>query len=135
MHMPRYLLDTNILLYAYKDQGQCRTRLAQTPADDLAISSILVYEIEYGLVKSSNPDRLRTFLSQVQQRYVALDMCSKSAVKAGQLRGYLEQQGQIIGPYDLLLAGIAVAHDLTIVTRNTREFERAPGLRVENWYD
>jgi tRNA(fMet)-specific endonuclease VapC len=101
----------------------------------LAISSILVYEIEYGLVKSSNPDRLRTFLSQVQQRYVALDMCSKSAVKAGQLRGYLEQQGQIIGPYDLLIAGIAVAHDLTIVTRNTREFERVPGLRVENWYD
>lgn len=133
--MPKYLLDTNILLYAYRNQGQCRTRLAATPTADLAISSVLVYEIEYGLVKSNNPKRLRTFLSLMQQQYVTLDMCTLGAVKAGQLRAFLESQGQIIGPYDLLIAGIALSHDLTIVTRNTREFERVPGLRVENWYE
>ena len=133
--MPRYLLDTNILLYAYRDQGQCRARLAQTPSDDLAISSILVYEIEYGLVKSNNPNRLRTFLSQIQLRYTIFDVCVESAIKAGQIRGHLEQRGQIIGPYDLLIAGIALAHDLTVVTRNTREFERVAGLQVENWYE
>lgn len=133
--MPKYLLDTNILLYAYRNQGQCRVKLAQTPTADVAINSILVYEIEYGLLKSNNPNRLRTFLSLMQQRHVTLDMCTQSAVKAGQLRALLESQGQIIGPYDMLIAGIALAHDLTIVTRNTREFERIPGLRVENWYD
>lgn len=58
-----------------------------------------------------------------------------SAEAAGLLRSSLESKGNLIGSYDLLIAGIAIAHNLTAITRNTREFARVPGLRVENWYD
>ena len=58
-----------------------------------------------------------------------------SAKAAGLLRSSLEGKGNLIGPYDLLIAGIALAHNLTVITRNTREFARVPGLRVENWYE
>lgn len=133
--MPQYLLDTNTLIYAYRGQGRCREQLALARPADLALSSVVVFEIEYGLAKSTNPVRLRTYLTQVQARCAALNWCEQSATKSAQLRAHLERQGQVIGPYDLLIAGSALAHNLTLVTHNTREFERVPGLRLEDWYD
>ncbi len=133
--MPNFLLDTNILLYAFKGTGKCREHIARVPPQTLALSSITVFEIEFGLAKSTNPDLLRKFLDGVQKRSQLLDLDRASATHAGQLRAHLARLGQPIGPYDLLIAGTALAHNMTLVTRNTREFERVPGLRVENWYD
>ena len=69
------------------------------------------------------------------QRFEVLPLDYPSARQAGVLRGTLDGQGLDIGPYDLLIAGIAMANNLTVVTRNVREFSRVPHLKVENWYD
>ena len=130
-----YLLDTHILICAYRDLGGCRQRLEAHNAADIHISAINIAEIEYGIAKSSHPEGLRLFLSSVQSRYALQPMSAQAARQAGQLQAALERQGQPIGPYDLLIAGIALANNLTVITRNTREFERVPGLKLENWYD
>lgn len=130
-----YLLDTNILIYAYRNLGRCRERLdAQDPAN-VRICPINITEIEYGIAKSSRPDGLRHFLSAIQARYTTLPFDAASASQAGQVRASLERIGQPIGAYDLLIAGIALRHNVTVVTRNTREFERVPDLRIKNWHD
>ena len=133
--MSKFLLDTNILLYAFKGQGKCRELINLSPSQSLAISSITVFEIEFGLAKSTNPSHLGAFLAGLQKRCQLLDLDGPSAVQAGRLRAHLASSGRPIGPYDLLIAGIALAHDITLVTRNTREFERVPGLKIENWFE
>lgn len=130
-----YLLDTNILIYAYRNLGACRQRLDTQDPAQLHICPLTVSEIEYGIAKSVRPQALRLFLADVLARYPVQTLSMEAAAQAGQLRASLEQQGRAIGPSDLLIAGIALAHNLTLVTRNTREFERVPGLRVEDWYD
>ena len=130
-----YLLDTNILIYAYRHLGGCRERLETQSASDLSICAINIAEIEYGIAKSSRPEGLRLFLSNIQARYALQPMSVEAACQAGQLRAVLERQGQPIGAYDLLIAGVALANNLTVVTRNVREFARVPNLKVENWYD
>lgn len=130
-----YLLDTNILIYAYRRLGGCRERLEAQSVSDLSICAINIAEIEYGIAKSSRPEGLRLFLSNIQARYTLQPMSVEAACQAGQLRAVLERQGQPIGAYDLLIAGVALANKLTVVTRNVREFARVPNLKVENWYD
>jgi tRNA(fMet)-specific endonuclease VapC len=130
-----FLLDTNILVYAFKDQGGCRERINRATPQSLAISSITIFEIEFGLTKSNNPSHLREFLQKLRQRSQLLGLDEPSAAHAGRLRAHLAALGQPIGPYDLLISGIALSHNLTLVTRNTREFERVPGLKIENWHE
>lgn len=130
-----YLLDTNILIYAYRNLGECRARLEAHNPLELCICAITVAEIEYGIAKSARPEGLRLFLADVQNRYQLQPMSLEAASQAGQLRAVLERQGLPIGAYDLLIAGVALANDLVVVTRNTREFSRVPKLKVENWYD
>lgn len=130
-----YLLDTNILIYAYRHLGGCRERLDAQSASGLSICAINIAEIEYGIAKSSRPEGLRLFLSNIQARYALQPLSVEAACQAGQLRAVLERQGQPIGAYDLLIAGVALANNLTVVTRNVREFARVPNLKVESWYD
>lgn len=128
------LVDTNILVYAYRQQGGCRERLeACTPAD-VFISALSVVEIELGIAKAARPEPLRRFLDDSLRRYRLLPLDLDGARRAGRLRAQLESKGTPIGHYDTLIAGTALAHGLTIVTRNTREFTRVPGLNVEDWY-
>ena len=130
-----YLLDTNILIYAYRNLGGCRERVEAHNPLELSICAVTVAEIEYGIAKSSRPDGLRLFLTDIQNRYTLQHMSLDAASQAGQLRAMLERQGLPISPYDLLIAGIALANDLTLVTRNTREFARVPDLKIENWHE
>ncbi len=130
-----FLLDTNALIYAFKGQGRYRERIDATDPSVLHVCSVSLFEIAFGLARSSNPAPMRLFIEDSRQRYVWLQLDHTSAIRAGQLRQALSQTGTPIGPYDLLIAGTALAHDLIVVTRNTREFARVPGLRVENWYD
>ena len=94
-----------------------------------------MFELEFGLAKSDKPAPLRAFIHEVKQRYTVLNFDAAAAQKAGEIRAVLQSKGTPIGPYDVQVAGVALANNLSIVTRNTREFERVPGLRVENWYD
>jgi tRNA(fMet)-specific endonuclease VapC len=130
-----YLLDTNILSYFFKKQGNVVQRMHERPAHLMRVSSIVILEIEFGLHRSSNPTKHRTQLDWILRHFTIAPFDADAAQATGLLRHTLEAAGQPIGTYDLFIAGTALAHNLTLVTRNTREFERVPGLKIENWYD
>jgi tRNA(fMet)-specific endonuclease VapC len=130
----KYLLDTNILIYAYRHTGGCFERLRDTPSEHIALCSVNLFELEYGLAQSERPQTMRLFINELIVRHTMLDLTVPAATKAGVLRAHLRKLGTPIGEYDLLIAGIALANKLTVVTHNTREFSRVPGLQVEDWY-
>lgn len=131
----KYLLDSDTLIYTFKRAGNCLARLSLQPETDIAVSCINLFELEFGMAKSTNRTLMERYLHEICSRYTVLDFTRADAQQAGMLRAHLQSQGTPIGPYDIQVAGVALSRNLTIVTRNTREFERVPGLRVENWYD
>ena len=128
-----YLLDTNICIYIINEQPvQVVQRLIQAGRESLAISTVTVAELAFGIAKSkreSSRPKLENFLSQ----FPILDWNQDAAWVYGNVRTTLEGKGQRIGERDLLLACQALALDATMVTNNTREFERVEGLKLENW--
>jgi tRNA(fMet)-specific endonuclease VapC len=131
----KYLLDTNTLIYAQKRQGQCLQRIEQHLPESLVWSVVSVQELVYGMGKSAYPERMKDYLTALKHLYTVLDFNTTCAERAGQLRAQLELQGTPIRPYDLQLAATALIHGLTVVSRNTREFTRVPGLLLEDWYE
>ena len=131
----KYLLDTDTLIYVFKRAGNCLARLNLENDGDIAISTINLFELEYGMGKSDNRIKMDSYVLSLCRRYAVLDFDRAASMQAGVTRALMHTRGTPIGPYDIQIAGIALSKDLTIVTRNTREFERVPGLRVENWYD
>ncbi len=130
-----FLLDTNILIYWLKGQGAVSERVQAHPPQQIKVPALALFELEYGTAKSKRPTAQREFIDSLVRRLDILPLDYECARSAGMLRSTLETEGQTIGPYDLLIAGIALTHKLTVVTRNTREFARVPRLQVENWYD
>ena len=130
-----YLLDSNILIYFFRGTGHVADHLRRHAASTIKIPTPALFELEYGTAKSSRPMQQRAGIDAVMQRFESIPLNYASARQAGVLRQSLEKGGVPIGPYDLLIAGIALANNLTVITRNTREFERVPGLKLENWYD
>ena len=131
----KYLLDTDTLIYAYKRAGNCLTHMSLQPDTDLAVSCINLFELEFGMAKSTSRTLMERYLHEVCRRYTVLDFDWAAAQQAGRVRAHLQSLGTPVGPYDVQVAGVALSRDLTLVTRNTREFARVPDLRVENWYD
>jgi len=131
----RYLLHTDTLIYAFKRAGNCLARLSQQPDTDLTVSTINLFELEFGMAKSNNRTQMQRYLTEICNRYTVLDFDHAAARQAGLVRAHLQSLGTPIGPYDVQVAGVAMSHNLTLVTRNTREFDRVPDLHVENWYD
>jgi tRNA(fMet)-specific endonuclease VapC len=131
----KYLLDTNTLIYAQKRQGQCLQRIAEHLPEALVWSVVSLQELTYGMGKSVHPERMRAYLAALKDLYAVQDFDKTCAERAGQLRAQLERQGTPIGPYDLQIAATALVHGLTLVSRNTREFARVPGLLLEDWFD
>jgi tRNA(fMet)-specific endonuclease VapC len=132
-----YLLDTNavIALLRNKPTGvRERFRAADTAGDYLAVPAVALFELWYGVAKSShvseNTERLRVFLSGNVE---PLGFDDEDAKSAGRVRAALEKNGTPIGPYDVLIAGQALARNLTVVTANTDEFARVPGLDLTDW--
>lgn len=130
-----YLLDTNTLIYFFKQQGQVAAHLRNVPAGRISVPSVVLFELEYGVLRSTRPEVQRTGIDAALKAYGVLSLDGKSAKSAAWIKFTLEAAGTPIGHFDQLIAGMALAHNMTLVTRNIREFERVPGLRVENWYD
>lgn len=129
----RYMLDTDICIYAINERPPAVLQaIRQHQAAGLGVSSITVAELHFGVARtgsSRNLDALRRFLA-------ALEIAPFDAVAAelsGSLRAWLTSQGTPIGPYDTLIASHAHAVGATLVSNNTREFERVPGLKLVNW--
>ena len=131
----RVTFDTNTLIYFFKQQGQVAAHLKNVAASRIALPSVVLFELEYGVLRSSRPDLQRKGIDAALKAYGVLSLDDKAAKSAAWIKFTLEAAGTPIGHFDQLIAGTALAHDMTLVTRNTREFERVPGLRVENWYD
>lgn len=130
----RYLLDTNVcVVYLNGRSASVRDRLLSTPAEEIAVCSVVKAELFYGACRSNNPkrtlERQQAFLAQ----FVSLPFEDEAALWAGQVRAKLASAGTPIGSYDLQIAAISLANNLTLVTHNTREFERVDGLQIADW--
>jgi len=130
-----YLLDTNTLIYFFRQQGHVAAHLRKVQASQIALPSVVVFELEYGLLRSTKPQAQQKGMDAVRAAYRVLSLDAKSAKSAAWVKHTLELAGAPIGPADQFIAGIALANDLTLITRNTREFSRVPGLRLENWFE
>lgn len=130
----KYMLDTNICIYAIKNKPeQVLTRVKEHQKDGLCISAITLSELEYGAAKSASPDRNRAAIMQLLLILDVLPFEDQAAIEYGKIRAYLERQGSPIGPLDMLIAGHAKSEDMVLVTNNVKEFERVPELKIENW--
>ena len=131
-----YLLDTNICIYVLKNSFPALTEKVFSYNPSLiAMSSVTVFELEYGAEKSNWGERTRQRLCQFIAPFTVLPFDNDDAVAAGRIRGFLEKQGSVIGPYDYQIAAQGISKGLTVVTHNTREFGRVPGIILEDWVE
>lgn len=132
--MTRWLLDTNaiIALVTRRSEPLLRRVEASEPGA-LAISSIVAHELYFGAYRSQkiefNLETLRLLFADLD----ILDLDQEDARAAGEIRAELARRGTPIGPYDVLIAGQAIARGLPLVSNNTAEFQRIAGLRLEDW--
>ncbi|MFN2359220.1 MAG: type II toxin-antitoxin system VapC family toxin [Desulfotignum sp.] len=130
----QYLLDTNICIYLIKKRPLAvLERFRQYSPKDVAISVITLFELQYGIEKSQYRERSENALAKFLLPLNLIDFDRSTAVEAAMIRAQLEKKGMPIGPYDLLIAGLARSLDMTLVTNNIKEFERIDGLHIENW--
>jgi tRNA(fMet)-specific endonuclease VapC len=130
----RYLLDTDTCIYLIKNRPpEILDKFRQHPPQEVAISIITLFELECGVEKSAYRQRSEKALSRFLQPLNLITLDRSAAKEAAAIRAQLEKNGMPIGPYDLLIAGLARSRDLILVTNNTKEFERISDLRVENW--
>ena len=108
-------------------------RMSVAARGDTVISTITSYELYTGIAKCVSPDKEQAKVDLLLQTVIELPFDQAAAHEAGRIRGLPESQGEMIGPYDVLLAAHALAAGLVLVTANTSEFQRVPGLTVENW--
>ncbi len=130
----KYILDTNICIYLIKRKPiEVFDRFQIHRIHEVAISVVTYFELQYGIEKSKfrmkSENALRNFIKNLN--VIVLDVEASS--KAASVRAYLEMKGTPIGAYDLLIAGTALARNMVLVTNNTNEFKRVPGLTLENW--
>ena len=129
-----YLLDTNICIYVMKNAYPALTqKVFSFNPSDLCISSITVFELEYGAAKSNWGEKTRQNMRMFLAPFNIIDFDSRDAASAGIIRGYLEKQGSPIGSYDVQIAGQAVARSMVLITHNVGEFISVPWLKVEDW--
>jgi tRNA(fMet)-specific endonuclease VapC len=129
-----FLLDTNACIRILNGSSpSVAARLQGTNPSDVRLCSVVKAELLYGARKSVRVDENLRLLRRFFAPFVSLAFDDRCADEAGLIRLDLERSGRPIGPNDLLIAATARAHDLVLVTANTREFGRVPGLRVADW--
>ena len=129
----RYLLDSNTCIQAIRGTATVIKAVAARSPDDIAVSSITCYELYTGVEKCANPTRERAKVELFFNPLHQLVFDLSAALEAARIRATLESRGEMIGPYDVLIAGHARALGLVLVTANTKEFVRVPGLAIEDW--
>jgi tRNA(fMet)-specific endonuclease VapC len=129
-----YLLDTNACIRYLNGQSEAiMRRLQQVPPDEVAVCAVVKAELFYGAQRTRHPEatlaRQMVFLEPLR----SFPFDDAAATQYGLIRAALAAQGTPIGPNDLLIAAIALANRLTLVTHNVREFSRIPDLALEDW--
>src|SRR5579884_1418648 len=129
----QYLLDTNTCIAAMKNHPSVVARMSAVAPAACAVSTVTVYELFTGVEKCADPSRERSKVTRLLGTISEISFDAQAAKEAAVIRARLEAQGQMIGPYDVLLAGQANAAGLRLVTHNTAEFARVAGLLLEDW--
>ena len=127
------MLDTNILIYTVKNRPQQVRQAFIRHQGQMCISAVSLGELVFGAERSAHPERSLADIEGLAARLEVAPFDAVAATHFGQLRAELYSLGKPIGPYDMMIAGHARSTGLILVTNNEREFERVPGLRVENW--
>jgi tRNA(fMet)-specific endonuclease VapC len=130
-----YVLDTNTLIYFFKGMGKVSEKLLNTPPKEVGVPSIVIYELEVGIAKSSSPEKRTAQLADLLSIVNILPFGLQEAKSASLIRVALEKQGQSIGPFDTLIAGTALTNKATLVTHNIKEFGRISQLQIEDWFE
>jgi len=129
-----YLLDTNICIYIIKKKPfEVFEKFKTLTIGDVGISSITLAELQFGIEKSSNAEKNREALEKFLTPIEIIDYGFEASVEYGKIRAELEKKGIPIGPLDMLIASHAQSLNVILVTNNVKEFERIPGLKIENW--
>ena len=128
------LLDTNICIYIKNHRpAEVLARFSKLPPGKVAMSAITYGELCFGAEKSAKPKETRNILEQLVALIPVLPLDETASVHYGKIRQQLQASGKPIGNNDLWIVSHALASKLILVTNNVAEFERVPGLRVENW--
>ncbi len=130
----KYLLDTNMCIYAQKQASSVLSKIRENYRDGIAISSITLAELEYGVQASANIERNTIALLKFLAIVDVLPFENKAAAEYGKIRADLRKKGTPIGIMDMLIAAHAKAENLIVVTHNTREFERVEALQLDDWF-
>lgn len=129
-----YLLDTNAWVrYLHKRPSPIKDRVRAAGPEHLRLSTIVMAELYYGAYHSPRPEENLSLLAKVSSTIAPIAFDAAAAEYAGQIRATLAAAGTPIGPNDLLIAATALANRMVVVTHNTREFSRVPGLVIEDW--
>ena len=130
-----YLPDTNAWIHVLRKRGNphVQRRFASHPPSDIALCSVVAGELYYGAERSVNPPAEYARVDAFVHRFPGLPYDEPAAREYALIRAVLAGRGLPIGQYDVMIAAIARAYGLKLVTHNTREFSRIPGLDVEDW--
>ncbi len=130
----RYMLDTDISSYIMKrSHAAVLSRLRRVEVSDVCISVITKSELMFGVAVSPRQQTNQAALDEYLRYVQVLDYPGEAAFHYARIRSYLQQSGTMIGANDLFIAAHARCLELTLVTHNTREFRRIPGLKIEDW--
>ena len=129
----RFLLDSDICIFAMKRRTPALLRRLDQRATTSAISVVAYGELAFGEVMSMRRDEAAAHLAALLETLQVLPLPLDAARRYAETRAELQRVGQPIGSNDLWIAAHALAEDLTLVTNNEHEFQRVPGLRIENW--
>ena len=129
-----WLLDTNAWIHHLKNPGgPIEQRLNGVSPSEILLCSVVKAELWHGAHKYERRERRLIALQNLFQPFVSLPFDDEAARRYGAIRHELEMRSQIIGPNDLKIAAICLAHGLTLVSSNADEFRRVSGLRLEDW--
>jgi tRNA(fMet)-specific endonuclease VapC len=132
--MPLYMLDTSICVELLRGRAaRVFARMRRRSVEDIALSTLVVSELQYGVARSARPAHHAALLLQFCAPLAILPFDQQAAAAYGPLRAALERKGARIGPLDALIAAHALSGGMTLITNNEREFRRVAGLKVENW--
>ncbi len=129
----RLLLDTDMCIAIMNRDERIRSRLEATVPSQLRMSAITLAELRFGIAKSDSARRATANLRILQAKVATVPFDEAATLEYGALRKQLEGRGAPIGPLDTLIAAHALSLKWTLVTHNTREFRRVPGLKVQDW--
>ncbi len=131
--MLRYMLDTNLCIAVLRDPHSPAAERFKANEADLSISTVTLHELHFGADKSRRPEYQRALTETFTARLAVLEFDAEAASHSGNIHAALAKAGNIIGAYDMLIAGHARSRGLIVVTNNLREFGRVAGLRCEDW--